>query len=675
VTYTPDHALPATAHTDTDTDVECDCTTRFVEDSLVVDAGDCPGRGDLARRPRCRATAIDALTDRDATQVVVRTCGLERAYDDTAVALLVAAGRFVETVTFHDRTLADRARRDPLRAAADAAARAPPVSDVAAESGLLIATEGVRSPGDADRYATTLRAFEGPTIARSRVGARPPPGARLVDARELDTGAVVRVYDRPDGRWYHLDPPGRRLSATALSTLVAAHERLAGSATTDGQTPWTAPGSESGSGTDPTDVDAKGPDLDRAPGRAVRAVADEGAPVETLARVLTKHTRGYGVLEDCFADPRVSDVYVTAPVEKTPVRVVLDGTAVETNVRLTRAGAKTLASRLRRESGRAFSRASPTLAATTETGCGRVRVAGVADPVSEGVAFAFRDHGRESFTLPRLVANGTVPSSAAAFLSVAVERDAAGLVVGTRGAGKTTLLAALLWELPSTTRTVLVEDTPELPADRLRATGRDVQTLRTRVGVGEGEADGPGVTATEAVRTALRLGDGALVLGEVRGEEAQALYEAMRVGASANAVLGTVHGDGAAAARERVVSDLGVPESSFAVTDLVVTVARVQSDGPGTDRRVVAVEEVLDSSDGDGVDFAPLFRFDGEAGLVPTGRLRRGNSGLLETLSTPDESYGELLERVDDRDRFLSAFVEKGRTDPESVAETYARRR
>jgi len=102
--------------------------------------------------------------------------------------------------------------------------------------------------------------------------------------------------------------------------------------------------------------------------------------------------------------------------------------------------------------------------------------------------------------------------------------------------------------------------------DALQSVGRDVQALRT------GTGDGPEISAAEALRTALRLGDGALVVGEIRGEEAQVLYEAMRVGANANAVVGTIHGDGADDVYERVVSDLGVEPSSFGATDVVVTV-------------------------------------------------------------------------------------------------------
>ena len=65
------------------------------------------------------------------------------------------------------------------------------------------------------------------------------------------------------------------------------------------------------------------------------------------------------------------------------------------------------------------------------------------------------------------------------------------------------------------------------------------------------------------------MGDSAII-GEVRSKEAKVLYEAMRVGAAGNVVLGTIHADSAYAVWDRVVNDLGVPTTSFKATDLVV---------------------------------------------------------------------------------------------------------
>jgi type IV secretory pathway ATPase VirB11/archaellum biosynthesis ATPase len=622
---------------------DCRCTTAFAapadreRTTLVLRADDCPGRGDLAT-PDCRARAVAALAERDADRVRVRRDGLDHWYEGAGATLLLAAGRFVELAGVHDSALARRAHRHPLDAAREAVGRAGPVARVATETGLAACL----SEGPAEPFSPRVA----PTVAGSHVRPTPPDDGELADTTALPTGGTARTYATARATpTYHLSPVWLDFDPAATRALAAAYETLA----------------EGGVGGG-----------DRAAGRAVRSVVDDppdaDLPLDRVTAVLRRHTRGLGVLEPLLSDPRVADVYATAPVTETPLRAVVDGRPMRTNVRLTADGAAALASRFRRTSGRAFSRASPTLDATAQPTTGeseRVRVAGVTDPASDGPAFAFRAGDPEAWTLPRLVATGSVSAAAAALLSVAVERAAAGLVAGTRGAGKTTTLGALLWELPAATRAVLVEDTPELPVDALQRADRDVQALRTATD------DGPSVTPTEALRTALRLGEGALVVGEVRGEEAAVLYEAMRVGASGSAVLGTIHGDGGPAVRERVVADLGVPPSSFAATDLLVTCA-VDGSAADAGRHVASVEEVVETDDG--VGFAPLFERDAD-GLATTGRVDRGNSRLVAGLTRPDETYADLLALLDARESLLATLAAGGRTRPADVVAAYRDRR
>ncbi|MEF8775212.1 MAG: ATPase, T2SS/T4P/T4SS family [Haloarculaceae archaeon] len=597
----------------------CGCDPNLRAGRLHVDADSCPGDGDLDGSPACRATLVDALGGRDVEGVRTERTGLARDYRESTVSLLVAAGRFSEAAAFHDERVAALARRDPVTAAREADGRADAIGDLGETTGLVAAA------ADFDTSAG-YRAFTGPTVSRWRVDPAVPEAATLTRARDLETGGTARLYTTDDLPRYVLEPLESKLDQAALSTLDRAHEYLAEGGADRGVA---------------------------APGRAVRAVAGSEAPVEPIARVLRKHTRGFGLLSDLFADPPVSDVFVTAPAAANPIRVTLDGDAVVTNVRLTDRGVRALASRFRRTSGRAFSRATPTLDATATVADRRVRVAGVTAPASPGEAFAFRAHDRRAWTLAALVANGTVSALAAGLISVAVGRGCAILVAGPRGAGKTTLLGAMLWELPASVRTVVIEDAPELPVQALQARGRDVQALRAAAGESE-------IGPAEALRTALRLGDGALVVGEVRGREADVLYEAMRVGANSEAVLGTIHGTDGAAVRDRVVNDLGVPASSFAATDAVVS---LEFDGTvaGKTRRVRAVEEVRSGSG----SFADLLGRDGN-GLEPTGRLRRGNSELLATLTAPSETYADVLAAVEERRDRLRSLAKTGCTGPPS---------
>lgn len=650
----------------TATENACRCHTRFEErpdgrnrhrTELVVDADDCPGGGTLADAPGCRATVVGALAEQDAAVVRTTAAGRERAYEDGTAGFLLAAGRFVEAVAFHDEALAARARHDPLAAAREATGRTGAVARIAAETGLAAGAERVArgkwdkrsgegkrgeegkrgaegKRDDEDRrdedYARALRSFVGPTLAKSRLARRPPPTATLREQRELSTGATARIYETDRSRLYHLTPVEHDLPDSATATLAEAYETLATGAVGGGE---------------------------RAPMRAVQHVADSDAPVQTLTAVLRKHTRGQGVLDDLFADDRISDVYASAPVDSNVLRVTLDGERLPTNVRLTPDGAAALASRLRQTSGRGFSRAAPTVDAALDVGDDRIRVAGVTAPASDGLGFAFRRRDEQPWTLPGLVGNDTLPVDAAALLSVAIERGCAVLFAGPRGAGKTTLLGAALWELPPAERTVTIEDTPELPIESLQATGRDVQSLRA------GTGDSPEPSPSESLRTALRLGEGALVVGEVRGEEARVLYEAMRVGSGDGAVLGTIHGAGGEAVRERVVTDLGVPDSAFATTDLIVTA--------GADpHRVTAIEEVRAASDR--VVFESLYA-ESDDGLVSTDVIARGNSYVVAGIARVNETYADVRDALATRAAQLQT-ESVGRTSPEVVATARERR-
>lgn len=578
-------------------DPDCSCEPSFEGDRLHVAAGDCGG--DLAGSPDCRATVVRALAERDAGAVVVRDGGVERVHDARLVA---AAGRFVGATD--DDELARRVARDPLTAGRAAAGRAGAAGRLADETGLAAAV------ADAPDYPAALGTRLAPTCSRWRVGREPPTGATLADRVELPTGGVARIYRSAEALpTYHLRPVELGFGEPALRSLEAARTRMA---TIDG------PG-------------------ERAAHRALRAVGTPGdAEVDTLAGVLEKHV-GAGLLVDVFADPAVSDAFLPAPATETGLFVRRNGRRLRTNLAPRPDGPAALGSLLRRVSGRPLARTDPTLSVTLDVGDRRVRATATVPPASDGYSFAFRAHDRDPWRLTDLVANDTVSPGAAGLLSVAVERGGALLLTGERGAGKTTALGALLWELPVGDRILVVEDAPELPVGALQDAGRDAQRLRSSELFG----------ADEALRTALRLGESALVVGEVRGEEAQVLYEAMRVGADGGAVLGTIHGGDADRVRERVVTDLGVPASAFADTDLVATVT-ASDDEDGTTRRLAAVEEVLET--GDGVSFAPLFR-EGE----PTGRLERGNSEALASVASPGETYARVRSTIETRAEALEA--------------------
>ena len=129
-----------------------------------------------------------------------------------------------------------------------------------------------------------------------------------------------------------------------------------------------------------------------------------------------------------------------------------------------------------------------------------------------------------------------------------------------------------------------IEDTMELPGNKMRSMGYKVQSMLIDDRNGE-EAE---KRADEALRVSLRLGESAIILGEVRGEEAKTLYQSMSTGRAGSSIMGTIHGDCARTVYNRVTKDLQVPPESFMGTDFIITMGTVKDRGSGRQARKVA---------------------------------------------------------------------------------------
>ena len=328
---------------------------------------------------------------------------------------------------------------------------------------------------------------------------------------------------------------------------------------------------------------------------------------DILAEMLCKYTAGYGVLETLLEDREVQDIYIDSPSGQTPVHVVLRSDVAQsvrqkcrTNIFIGRKDLQGFVSRVKFETGLPFSEAHPVLEADMKRLGARVTL--VSPPVSDrGVSLALRKHSRNMWTIPMLIENGSVSPLLASFLWACVIGRRTALIAGSRGAGKTTLLSAMILEFPRSQRIILIEDTPEIPTLRLQSIGFDIQPLRFYGGANEGIA-----SAQETLRVSLRMGESAIVIGEVRGEEAKVLYESMRAGSAGSSVIGTIHGNSAKGVLDRAVEDLGVTERAFSSTDIIVVIGLVRSpDGTRFHRQVVEVAEVREK--GQGVQLANLF--------------------------------------------------------------------
>lgn len=357
-----------------------------------------------------------------------------------------------------------------------------------------------------------------------------------------------------------------------------------------------------------------------------------------LANILVRQTIGFGLIEVLLLDDQLQDIYLNAPLAQNPVYVrhAVYGECV-TNVIPSYEDAESWAAKLRLQSGRPLDEANPILDTDLYYGKVRARVAAIQRPLSpSGIAYAIRRPRDEPWTLPLFIKNNMLNSFSAGLLSFLIDGSRTLLIAGTRGSGKTSLLGALLLEVMPNYRVLVIEDTLELPVDSMRKLGYNIQRMKVRSALVESTTE---IDAAEGIRASLRLGDSALIVGEVRSTEARALYEAMRVGALANVVAGTIHGASPYGVFDRLVNDLNVPVTSFKATDLIVVANPIKTpDGLHSKKRVVQLSEVRKHWTRDPLEekgFVDLLTYNVEKDeLEPSEALINGESEIIKDVAS-----------------------------------------
>ncbi len=356
-----------------------------------------------------------------------------------------------------------------------------------------------------------------------------------------------------------------------------------------------------------------------------------------LAKILVRYTIGFGLIEILLMDTKLQDIVLNAPIAQNPIFVRHEKyDECYTNIIPSYEDADSWAAKLRLQSGRPLDEANPVLDTDLVFGNARARVAAITQPLSpSGLGYAIRRHRDEPWTLPLFIQKRMLNSFTAGLLSFMVDGNRTILVAGTRSSGKTSLLGSLLLEIMPKFRVIVIEDTLELPVDALRKIGYDIMRMKVRSALVSGTTE---VEASEGIRTSLRLGDSALIVGEVRSSEAKALYEAMRVGALANVVAGTIHGDSPYGVFDRVVNDLEVPSTSFKATDLIVVANPVKTpDGLHSMKRLMSLTEVRKHWKNDPsqeAGFVDLVRYNVEKDeLEPSPELMNGESVIIKNIA------------------------------------------
>jgi type IV secretory pathway ATPase VirB11/archaellum biosynthesis ATPase len=360
--------------------------------------------------------------------------------------------------------------------------------------------------------------------------------------------------------------------------------------------------------------------------------------LEDLANILIRYTVGFGLVEVILEDENVQDISINAPSNKNPIFLTHSKYEdCKTNIIPEQDEVEGWASRLRMISGKPLDASNPILDTEITTPKAKARVSAIGKPLNPyGLGFSFRRHRDKPWTLPLFIKNNMISAQAAGLLSFLIDGSRTFLIAGTRGSGKSSFLTALIVEIMRKYRIITVEDTLELPTLELADLGFNIQPMSVKSALSISKE---GFSADMGIRSTLRLGDSCLIVGEVRSTEALALYEAMRVGALANVVGGTIHGDSPYGVYDRLVNDLKVPKTSFKATDILIIANPVKSaDGLHRLRRITQITEVRKGWENDPLlegGFQDLFKYNSKTDrLEITNDLLNGESDILKAIGS-----------------------------------------
>jgi len=320
---------------------------------------------------------------------------------------------------------------------------------------------------------------------------------------------------------------------------------------------------------------------------------------------------GLGPLEPLLRDPKISDILINS---KDHVFIERGGILERIDVSF-RSDAHLLQiiDRIVSRVGRRVDESSPMVDARLPDGS---RVNAIIPPLAlDGPSMSIRRFGTGPILANQLVALKSISAEMMEVLAAAVKARISILISGGTGAGKTTFLNILSQYIPKKERIVTIEDAAEL-----RLGLENVVRLETRP---------PNVEGTGAIRqrqlliNSLRMRPDRIILGEVRGEEAFDMLQAMNTGHEGS--MATIHANTTRDALSRLesmvaMSSMNMPEKTVrqqiaSAISIVVQVSR-QSDGT---RKVVNISEITGMEE-NVLSMQEIFRFE-KRGIGPDGKV------------------------------------------------------
>ncbi len=381
---------------------------------------------------------------------------------------------------------------------------------------------------------------------------------------------------------------------------------------------------------------------------------------------------GFGVIDGFMNDPNLEDISCDG--YDIPIYVFhRKHGSMASNVSIPRDQLDNFVLTLCQKAGKFVSHANPLVDATLPDGS-RLQVTYGTEVTPRGTSFTIRKFRASPYTPVDLMRAGTMNAEMFAYFWLLVENKMNFMVIGETASGKTTTLNALMMFIPPDSKVVSIEDTREIALFH-----ENWIAEVTKVGFAGEE----GITMYDLLKAALRQRPDYIIVGEVRGKEAQTLFQAMSTG---HAAYATLHAGSISQLVYRLENEpLNVPRIMIQFLDAVIVQSLWVYAGIRK-RRAIEVGEIF------GIDASskemlvnPLFRWE------PTtdSFIQESESKKLEKIASllgrdvfevveelkKRADYLRLLDKADIRDfvSFVEA-IQQYYSNPERAFEVYSRR-
>ena len=354
---------------------------------------------------------------------------------------------------------------------------------------------------------------------------------------------------------------------------------------------------------------------------------------------------GYGYIDPLMHDPAIEDISCDGA--GLPIFVYHDEyTDVETNITYESEELEEFVIQLAQRSGRHVSVSDPVVSTTLPDGS-RIELALGQEVTPRGSSFTIRKYADEPFTPIDLLEYGTFSVEMLAYLWLAIESNKSLIFAGGTAAGKTTSMNAVSMFIPPRSKVLTIEDTRELS---LYHDNWLSSVTRERL-------DDSDITMYDLLRSALRHRPEYIVVGEVRGQEAITLFQAMNTG---HTTFSTLHADSVQTVINRLENEpINVPRPMVQSLDILCVQVLARS-GDERVRRAKTIAEIegIDQRTGE-LDYSNTYAWQS------TGdEFSRSNSELLDEIrSERGWSQSELLTELQNRRRFLEYLRREGISD------------